>query len=188
MRRDREAACWESLLRKEHQTQLKRPNRQPCLTEHICALLYYYTTLLKVSMESSSVFIEHARPLNINSHYVFTVKSVERLIQKRRSPILSAVTKVMAGVMAGGFGGVCAPCVKCPSELHAEAVADRQALVQRSDSHVGLYVESGGSPSGSRKGFMDKTRVISLSDSDLGTNKQTNNQTRKSLYYSTSQD
>lgn len=61
-----------------------------------------------------------------------------------------------------------APCGKCPSELHAEAGADRQALVQRSDSHIGLYVESGGSPSGSRKGFMDKTRVISLSDSGLG--------------------
>lgn len=61
-----------------------------------------------------------------------------------------------------------APCVKCPSELHGEAGGDRQALVQRSDSHIGLHVESGGSPSGSRKGFMDKTRVISFSDSGLG--------------------
>lgn len=57
--------------------------------------------------------------------------------------------------------------MKCPSELQGEAGADRQALVHRSDSHRGLYVESGGSPSGSRKGFMDKTRVISLSDSGL---------------------
>lgn len=61
-----------------------------------------------------------------------------------------------------------APCVKCPSELHGEAGVDRQALVHRSGSHIGLYVESGGSPSGSRKGFMDKTRVISRSDSGLG--------------------
>lgn len=63
---------------------------------------------------------------------------------------------------------MCAPWVKCPSELQGGAGADRQALVQRSDSHIGLYAESGGSPSGSRKGFMDKTRVISLSDSGLG--------------------
>lgn len=43
----------------------------------------------------------------------------------------------------------------------------RQALVQRSDSHMVWYVESGGSPSGSRKGFMDKTRVISLYNFEL---------------------
>lgn len=74
-------------------------------------------------------------------------------------------------------GNECAPRVKGPSELQAEAGADRQAFVQRSDSHRGLYVESGGSPSGSRKGFMDKTRVISLSDSDLG------KETKKTLLY-----
>lgn len=44
--------------------------------------------------------------------------------------------------------------------------------MQRSDSHMGWYVESGGSPSGSRKGFMDKTRVISLSDFDLQRKKE----------------
>lgn len=60
------------------------------------------------------------------------------------------------------------PCGKCPSEVHAEAGLDKQALVQRSGSHIGLHMESGGSPSGSRKGFIDKTRVISLSDSGLG--------------------
>lgn len=70
---------------------------------------------------------------------------------------------------------VSAPCVKCPSELHGEAGGDRQALVQRSDSHIGLHVESGGSPSGSRKGFMDKTRVISLSDSGLGIERKKEN-------------
>lgn len=59
------------------------------------------------------------------------------------------------------------PCVNCSSELHGGAGFDRQVLVQRSDSHIGWYVERGGSPSGSRKGFMDKTRVISLSDSNL---------------------
>lgn len=63
---------------------------------------------------------------------------------------------------------VSVPCVNCSSELHGGAGFDRQVLVQRSDSHIGWYVESGGSPSGSRKGFMDKTRVISLSDSNLG--------------------
>lgn len=61
----------------------------------------------------------------------------------------------------------CVPCVNCSSELHGGAELDRQVLVQRSDSHMGWYVESGGSPSGSRKGFMDKTRVISLSDFGL---------------------
>lgn len=60
------------------------------------------------------------------------------------------------------------PCGKCPSELQAEAGLDKQALVQRPGSHIGLHMESGGSPSGSRKGFIDKTRVISLSDSGLG--------------------
>lgn len=63
------------------------------------------------------------------------------------------------------------PCVNCSSELHGGAGFVRQALVQRSDSHMGWYVESGGSPSGSRKGFMDKTRVISLSDSGLEKNR-----------------
>lgn len=62
---------------------------------------------------------------------------------------------------------VSVPCVNCSSELHGGALFDKQVLVQRSDSHMGWYVESGGSPSGSRKGFMDKTRVISLSDSGL---------------------
>lgn len=62
---------------------------------------------------------------------------------------------------------VSVPCVNCSSELHGGAGFDRQVLVQRSDSHKGWYVESGGSPSGSRKGFMDKTRVISQSDSGL---------------------
>lgn len=57
--------------------------------------------------------------------------------------------------------------MNCSSELHGGAEFDRQVLVQRSDSHMGWYVESGGSPSGSRKGFMDKTRVISLSDFGL---------------------
>lgn len=64
------------------------------------------------------------------------------------------------------------PCVNCSSELHGAALFDRQVLVQRSDSHMGWYVESGGSPSGSRKGFIDKTRVISLSDSGLEDKKQ----------------
>lgn len=62
---------------------------------------------------------------------------------------------------------VSVPGVNCSSELHGGAGFDRQVLVQRSDSHMGWYAESGGSPSGSRKGFMDKTRVISLSDSGL---------------------
>lgn len=62
---------------------------------------------------------------------------------------------------------VCIPGVNCSSELHGGTGFDRQVLVQRSDSHMGWYAESGGSPSGSRKGFMDKTRVISLSDSGL---------------------
>lgn len=66
---------------------------------------------------------------------------------------------------------VSVPCVNCSSELHGGAGFVRQALVQRSDSHMGWYVESGGSPSGSRKGFMDKTRVISLSDSGLEENR-----------------
>lgn len=64
------------------------------------------------------------------------------------------------------------PWVNCSSELHGGAGFVRQALVQRSDSHMGWYVESGGSPSGSRKGFMDKTRVISLSDFDLQKKKE----------------
>lgn len=63
---------------------------------------------------------------------------------------------------------VSVPCVNGSTELHAGAGWVRQVLVQRSDSHRGWYVESGGSPSGSRKGFMDKTRVISLFDSGLG--------------------
>lgn len=63
------------------------------------------------------------------------------------------------------------PCVNFSSELHGGAGFDRQVLVQRSDSHIGLYVESGESPSESRKGFMDKTRVISLSDSGLEKNR-----------------
>lgn len=62
---------------------------------------------------------------------------------------------------------VSVPGVNCSSELHGGAGFDKQVLVQRSDSHTGWYEESGGSPSGSRKGFMDKTRVISLSDSGL---------------------
>lgn len=64
---------------------------------------------------------------------------------------------------------VAVPWVKCSSELHGRAEFARQVLAQRSDSHMVWYVESGGSPSGSRKGFMDKTRVISLYDFELQT-------------------
>lgn len=67
-----------------------------------------------------------------------------------------------------GGGKVSVPGGKGPSDVHAEAGLDKQALEQRSGSHMGLHMESGGSPSGSRKGFIDKTRVISLSDSGLG--------------------
>lgn len=70
------------------------------------------------------------------------------------------------------------PCAKCPSELHADAGLDKEALAQRSGSHIGLHMERGGSPSGSKKGFIDKTRVISLSVSGLG--KET---MRIALYY-----
>lgn len=88
-------------------------------------------------------------------YYVLKIKHLEQLNRSDNSS-----------------GSESAPRVRCPSELQGEAGADRQALVHRSDSHRGLYVESGGSPSGSRKGFMDKTRVISLSDSGLGGKKQ----------------
>lgn len=67
-----------------------------------------------------------------------------------------------------GGAGVSVPCGKGPSDVHAGAGLDKQALEQRSGSHLGWHMESGGSPSGSRKGFIDKTRVISLSDSGLG--------------------
>lgn len=63
---------------------------------------------------------------------------------------------------------VSVPCVTCPSQVHAEAGLDKQAFVQCSGSHRGLHMESGASPSGSRKGFIDKTRVISVYDSALG--------------------
>lgn len=55
--------------------------------------------------------------------------------------------------------------------------------MQRSDSHMRWYVESGGSPSGSRKGFMDKTRVISLCDHglEIKTNKQTAHENRPQI-------
>lgn len=53
--------------------------------------------------------------------------------------------------------------------------------MQRSGSHIGLQVERGGSPSGSRKGFIDKTRVISLSGSGLG--KETKTMALRSFSY-----
>lgn len=65
-----------------------------------------------------------------------------------------------------------APCVNCSSELRGVARLDRQALVKRSDSQMGGNVEGGGFPSASKKGFMDKTRVISLSDRGLRRSKK----------------